>query len=60
MEKEKYAAIIEYSSGATTGAWVVAESEAEAWAKLMAATKYGKNISKISLEMVLTEEMGCL
>ena len=60
MAKEKYAAIIEYSSWAKTGAWVVAESEVEAWAKLMEAFNCGKNISKISLEMVLTDEMGCL
>lgn len=58
MKKEKYAAIIEYSSGAKTGALVRAESEVQAWAKLMEAFKCGKNISKISLAMVLTDEMG--
>lgn len=60
MEKLKYAAIIEYSSGEKTGAWVQAESDAQAWEKLLVAFSHGKSISKISLAMVLTPERECL
>lgn len=60
MEKYKWAAIIEYNGGETTGAVVEAVSEMEAWEKILAAFNCGRNVSSIRLAMILTEERSKL
>ena len=60
MEEYKWAAIVEYGGGETTGAMVTAASEMEAWEKILAAFNCGRNVSSIRLAMILTEERSKL
>lgn len=60
MEKHKWAAIVGYDGGETTGAVVEAGSEMEAWDKILAAFNHGRNVSSIRLSMILTEERSKL
>lgn len=56
MDKYKWAAIVEYDSGETTGAVVEASSEMEAWDKILGAFNYGRNVRSVRLAMILTPE----
>lgn len=60
MEDYKYVAIVEYDSGETTGAIVMATNEMEAWEKILTAFGQGRNVRNIRLAMVLTDERGNL
>lgn len=59
-EKYKWATIVEYDGGGTTGAMVPAVGEMEAWEKILAAFNCGRNVSSIRLAMILTDERSKL
>ena len=56
MEKHKWAAVVEYEGGETTGAVVEGTSNMEAWEKILAAFNGGRNVTSIRLAMILTDE----
>lgn len=54
--KLKYAATVIYTTGGCVGATVLAESQSEAWSKLLAALSGGANIQSVQLGAVLTDK----
>lgn len=60
MDQLKWAAIIEYTNGATTGAVVNADSEEDAWSKILKNFDHGRAVHAIRMSMILTPERECL
>ena len=52
----KFAAIIVYTTGESTGATVQAENRSGAWQKLLDAFDGGKSVCQVTLAQVLTPE----
>ena len=52
----KFAAIVTYSNGVSTGATVNAEGSKAAWHKVMELFNGGKNVQCIQVSAILTEE----
>lgn len=60
MAKEKWAAIVEYADGTSTGILVMANNQKEAWQEVMAAFGGCEKVSSVKLAMILTPERGAV
>ena len=54
----KYAVIVTYSGGETTGAVITASSQEDAWERVMELFGCGKNIRGVQMACILTPERG--
>lgn len=55
--KLKYAATVTYTTGVCTGAVVRADSQGEAWGKLLAALNGGATVQAVQLAAILADNM---
>ena len=54
----KYAVIVTYVNGTSTGATLKARSNREAWEKVLLLFNGGQNVQGIQVSAILTEECG--
>ena len=54
----KYAVIVTYVNGSSTGATLKARSNREAWEKVLLLFNGGQNVQGIQVSAILTEECG--